>query len=200
MIEPRSWRSSTISIRSRRWVALSSLIIQSSTSRRSTLAIRRIRAPAPEPSRAVAMSARQPGVEHAEAFPRRLIAQGTGDPGLARAGRPSQDHVAVLGDPAAGEQIADQPLVQAAARFQIEVLETGRLTQASALEPHFQGGVGPVSRFPLDQQSELIIEVELAAVVQPDQLLQRPGHTEQTQGLQLFQIGVMHGFSPQSQW
>ena len=106
----------------------------------------------------------------------------------------------MLGDPAAGEQIADQPLVQAAARFQIQVLEAGRLTQASALEPHLQGGVGPVSRLPLDQQGELIIEVELATVVQPNQLLQRPGHAEQTQGLQLFQIGVMHGFSPQSQW
>ena len=108
--------------------------------------------------------------------------------------------MAVLGDPAAGEQIADQPLVQAAARFQIEVLEAGRLTQASALEPHLQSGIGPVGRLPLDQQGELIIEVELATVVQPDQLLQRPGHAEQTQGLQLFQIGVMHGFSPGSQW
>jgi hypothetical protein len=41
-----------------------------------------------------------------------------------------------------------------------------------ALEPHLQSGIGPVGRLPLDQQGELIIEVELAAVVQPDQLLQ----------------------------
>src|SRR3954471_9511097 len=109
MIEP--WRSSTTSIRSRRWV--SSLIIPSSRIRRSTLASRRIRAPAPEPRRAVAMSARQPGVEHAEALPCRLIAERAGDPGFAGAGRPSQDPVAVLGYPAAGEQIADQSLVQA---------------------------------------------------------------------------------------
>ena len=70
----------------------------------------------------------------------------------------------------------------------------------SALEPHLQSGIGPIGRFPLDQQGELIIEVELAAIVQPRQLLQRPDHAEQTQGLQLFQIGVMHGFSPESQW
>ena len=119
---------------------------------------------------------------------------------MSRDRRPGQDHVAVLADPAAGEQIADQSLVQAAARLQIQVPEAGRLPQAGALEPHLQSGIGAVSRFPLDQQGELIIEVEPATVVQPRQLLQRPDHAEQTQGLQFFQIGVMHGLSPGSQW
>ena len=119
---------------------------------------------------------------------------------LARAGRPGQHQVTVLAYPAAGEQIADQRLVQAAARVQIQVLEAGRLSQTSALEPHFQSGIGAVGRFPLDQQGELIIEVEPAAVVQPRQLLQRPDHAEQAQGLELFQVGVMHGFSPGRQW
>nr|WP_202685651.1 hypothetical protein [Skermanella mucosa] len=94
----------------------------------------------------------------------------------------------VVTDPAAGEQIADQARVQAAGRFQIQVLEAGRLPQAGALEPHLQSGIGTISRFPLDQQSELIIEVEPATVAQPRQLLQCPDHAEQTQGFQFSRL------------
>jgi hypothetical protein len=108
--------------------------------------------------------------------------------------------VAVLAYPAAGEQIADQSRVQAAARLQIQVLEAGRLAQAGTLEPHLQSGLGAVGRLALDQQGKLILEVEPATVVQARQVLQCPDPAEQTQELQLFQVGVMHGFSPRRQW
>jgi len=47
-------------------------------------------------------------------LPARLVSQGTGDEGLAGPGRPADEHVLMLRDPAAGGELADQGLIPTA--------------------------------------------------------------------------------------
>src|SRR5208282_3363912 len=145
MMEPRSCRSSTISMRSRRWAAVRSIMAQSSRINTLTLVTLRIRRPAPLPSPRdgkVVKQARQARVEHAIALAGGLIAQSTAKPTLAGTGFAGNDQMAVLADPAASEQIADRAFVQAARRLHVEVLKAGGLAQASLLQPGLHGGIG----------------------------------------------------------
>ena len=127
---------------------------------------------------AIVEQARQPGVEYAEALPGRLVAEGTANPRFAGAGRPGDDQMAVIGDPAAGEQITDQAFVQAARGLEVEVLEAGGLSQLRPLQPGRQRDVVAIGGFAVDQQRELVGEVEPAAVLQTVQVLERAGHAE----------------------
>ena len=142
---------------------------------------------------------RQARVQHAVPLAGGLIAQRTGNPTFARPGFPGQDQMAMLADPAAGEQIADHALVQAARRLHVEVLEAGGLTQARLSQTREQGRIGAVSRLAIDQQGELVGKIELAAIGEALQLFERARHAEQFQALELFEVLVMHRV-PLSGW
>ena len=107
---------------------------------------------------------RQTRVQHAVPLAGGLIAQRTGNPAFARPGFPGHDQMAVFADPAAGEQIADHALVQAARRLHVEVLEAGGLTQARLSQTGEQGRVGAIGRLAVDQQGELVGKIQLAAI------------------------------------
>ena len=107
--------------------------------------------------------------------------------------------MAVFADPAAGEQITDHALVQAARRLHVEVLEAGGLTQARLSQTGEQGRVGAIGRLAVDQQGELVGKIQLAAIGEALQVFERTRHAEQFQALELFEVLVMHRVSP-SDW
>src|SRR5208282_744693 len=167
MMEPRSCRSSMISMRSRRWAAVRSIIAQSSKIRTLTLLTWRISRPTPLPSRATARSSSSRDrrvYKHAVTLAGSLIAQRTGNPTFARPGFPGHDQMAAFADPAAGEQIADHALFQAACRLHVEVFEAGGLTKARLPQTGEQRRVGAVGRLAVDQQGELVGKIQLAAI------------------------------------
>ena len=78
--------------------------------------------------------------------------------------------MAAFAEPAAGEQITDHALVQAARRLHVEVLEAGGLTQARLSQTGEQGRVGAIGRLAVDQQGELVGKIQLAAIGEALQL------------------------------
>ena len=90
-----------------------------------------------------------------------LVSQGTGDEALARAGRAGDEDLLVLGDPAAGGELADHGLVELPAGRIVDGLDTGlRQLELGFLEGPGQAFVLPGEPLGVDEQPEPLIEAE----------------------------------------
>ena len=102
-----------------------------------------------------------------------LVRERAGDEGLARAGGAGDEHVLVLGDPAAGGELADLGAIELAAGGVVEVLQAGLgEAQLGLAQIAHQALVLAPQPLGLDQQREALIEAEpgdvgLAALLLP---------------------------------
>ena len=90
-----------------------------------------------------------------------MLAEGTPQVGLADASGPGDEDVAVLGDPPAGGELADQRPIELAARRVLEILET-RLGNAQLRLLQAPGELAIVARevFGLDEQADAFVKAE----------------------------------------
>src|ERR1700674_3914536 len=119
-----------ISIRSRRWLAVSRSGPQSSRISRSALiSVRNNRAKRPSPC---ASSSSANGVAVAAG----LLRQRTTEPRLPDAALAGDEHVAMLGDPAAGGELLENSFVEPACRAVVDILDRGlAVSQLGAAQP-----------------------------------------------------------------
>src|SRR5512135_49298 len=154
--DPLSSRSSTISRRSRRCSAVRGSGPQSSRiSRRvrSRAAISFGRRPSP---RAV-LRCKQPRrslVEDGEPLAAGLVAKSAGQPALADAGRPADDEMVMVADPAAGRELLEQQAIEAARRAEVGVLDHGGLAQPRVAQPAGEPPVLAAGRLAVGEQAE----------------------------------------------
>ena len=104
---------------------------------------------------------RDAAIERAVAVAARLMGERAGDEGLAGAGGPGDEHVVVLGDPAAGGELAEQRLVELTLGPIVDGLDAG-LGQAELglLERALQAAVLAGEPLGVDEQAEALVEGE----------------------------------------
>src|SRR6266536_531545 len=64
----------------------------------------------------------------------RLVAQRAGDPTFAGSGRAADQQILPAGNPFTGDKLGEQPLVEAARSFRVDVLDDGVLSEACELQ------------------------------------------------------------------
>ena len=79
---------------------------------------------------------------------------------LADAGWANDDQILVLIDPIAGGEPNKQGLVEPARGLHVDVLDDGVLAEPGELQPADEPLVLTLDRFPVDQQSEPLLEAE----------------------------------------
>ncbi len=123
-----------------------------------------------------------------------FVREGTGQPGLADAGGPGDQHVEVLLDPLAGSQRLDQPLVESTWRLIVDVLQEGMMPQSCSTQPAGQTPVVALGDLPVDEQTEALLEAEFIDVGHGHLVGQRRRHAAKFEGLEFIQGGVFqHG-------
>ena len=140
---------------------------------------------------------RHPTVEHTIALTTGLLAEGTGEIRLADAGGTRDEHVVMLGDPAAGGELADERAFEPAARTRVEVLETGlRDAQLGLFQPAGQRAIVAKEMLGIDEHAEALVETERGGgrVLVLGQI--RVGHRPQAQGAEPVERGGHHVGSP----
>jgi len=129
--------------------------------------------------------ARRPDIRRGEAVATRALDEGRGEPGFPDAGRPGDQQMVVIADPAARAEAQDHLAAEPAWRAEIDVFERRgiaqlRVAQALRQFPGFPGG--PLG---VDQQAEAVVETQLGVVTGAALLLKRRGHRRQVQGVEL---------------
>jgi hypothetical protein len=128
-----------------------------------------------------------PAVAGARALAARLMRQGAGEEALADAGGADQDHVVVLGDPAAGGELADDGLVELAPGRVVDGLDARlRELELGLLQGPYEARVLPGAPLGLDEEAEALVEGEGGEIGLL--LLRGPGrgHGVELEGLELF--------------
>src|SRR5437867_13244450 len=137
-------------------------------------------------------------VEGAVAPPARVLREGAGEVALPGAGHPGDQDIVVVVDPAAGGELAQDRLVEFAARGIVDVLDT-RLAQAELRLAQRVGEATVLAGEPfgLDQEAEALVEGDRGE--RGILLLREPGGGEgvEPQGLELLERRFgEHGASP----
>jgi len=136
---------------------------------------------------------RHAAVEGAVALAARLLGEGAPEVRLPRAGRPADQNVVVGLDPAAGGELAEEGLVELAARLVVDVLDA-RLAQAQLrlAQRGRQAAVLAGERLGLDEEAEAL---ERDRGERRILLLGEPGGREgvEPQGLELLEGRFIRG-------
>ena len=85
-----------------------------------------------------------------------FVAEGTGKPAFADAGRPAQDQIVVRVDPLAGGEFVKQRPIQAAMNSIVDVLDDGIVAQSGVAQPSREALVAAMGDLTIDQQAEPI--------------------------------------------
>jgi hypothetical protein len=99
------------------------------------------------------------------------LAEGTGEVGLAGAGRPDDDHVEVAAHPLALGELQDEPSVETSSRGEVQILDRGGLEEAGGLERAAQSAVFSSGPLPVHKKAETVLERELRVVGRGELLL-----------------------------
>ena len=104
-------------------------------------------------------------VDRPVAAPEGVLGEGAGEEGLAGAGGAGDGDVLVLGDPAAGGELADQRLVDLSPRIVVEVLEArARELEVGLLDVALHAGVLAAHPLGVDEEAEALVEAEAGVV------------------------------------
>ena len=79
-----------------------------------------------------------------------LVAEGTGKPAFADAGRPAQDQIVVRVDPLAGGELVEQRAIEAARGSVIDVLDDGMVAQSGIAQPSGEALVAAMGDLAID--------------------------------------------------
>ena len=101
---------------------------------------------------------RQALIEDRAIIPTGLVAERTGNPTLADAGRTDDEQVLVSCDPLAGDELLEQRLVEPARRLHVDILDDGVLPEACEPQAADQPLVLALGRFAVDEQSKPFLE------------------------------------------
>jgi hypothetical protein len=124
-----------------------------------------------------------------------LVAERTGNKTLADAGLADDQQVLMTSDPVAGGELGEQRLVEGARRFQIDILDDGRLAQPCKLEAGSPPLVLALDGFAVDHEAEPFFEVQRGEFVLSPLFFQRFGHASESERDQSFVGGVsFHSF------
>src|SRR5271154_836314 len=84
----------------------------------------------------------------------RLVAERTGQPTLAGAGRTADQQALVACDPIAGDELDEQCLVETARHLHVDILDDGRLAQAPELQSTDKSFFPPLDGLAVDHERE----------------------------------------------
>src|SRR5262249_40658339 len=130
--------------------------------------------------------ARHPGVMDSVAIAAGLLGQGAGQPRFADSAWPSNQQIAVLGDPAAGGELLEQRLVEAPGGPEVDVLDTGlAVTQAGGAQPALEALVAAIGGLAVEQQRQPFGVIQLPGAILRLQLEEGLGHAVELQASQL---------------
>jgi hypothetical protein len=87
-----------------------------------------------------------------------LVAEGTGNPALAKAGCPRDEQVLVASDPVAADESGEDGAIDTAWRAQIDVFHACALAQRGELETRRETFGVALGGFAIDQQSDALLE------------------------------------------
>ncbi len=125
-------------------------------------------------------------VECAEAFSASLVSQGTGQVGFAHTGGSRDQAVAVVADPLTAGQLVDGGALEAPRMPEVDVLDTGGLSESSVFEACGQGAVLFPDPLPLDQHGQAIVKIQVGAVRLLALFFPGFGHTVEFHGVEFF--------------
>ena len=124
------------------------------------------------------------------------MAQCAGQPGLAHAGRPADQHVVALPDPGAGSKRLEQTAVETARRAQIGVLDHRVLSQPGEVQPSAEPLIIARRDFTVDQQPKPVLARQIVGRRLVVHVEERVGHCGQAEATQALRHGVdQHRFS-----
>ena len=95
-------------------------------------------------------------IEHRAVVAAGLVAEGTGKPTFADAGRAAQDQIVVRVDPLAAGELVEQGAIEAARGAVIDILDDGMVAQPGIAQPGGQALVAAMRHLAIDQQAEPI--------------------------------------------
>ena len=104
-----------------------------------------------------------------------LVAERTGKPTFARAGRATDQQALVPCDPVAGDELGEQCLVETARRLHVDILDDGRLAQAGELQSANEFLVLALDRLAVDHECEALLEAGLLALLRAHPLVPEQG-------------------------
>ena len=129
-------------------------------------------------------------IEHGAIVAAGLVAERTGKPTFADAGRADDQQVLVPCDPVAGGELGEQCLVETARRLHVDVLDDGRLAQAGELQSADEPLVLALDGLAVDHEREPLLEAERGNVGLLALLLQRLGHAGEPERDQAVMCGM----------
>src|SRR5882757_1011842 len=86
-----------------------------------------------------------------------LVAERTGKPTFAGAGRAADQQALVPCDPIAGDELGEQCLVETARHFHVDILDDGRLAKACELQSTDKSLVLPFDGLAVDHEREPLL-------------------------------------------
>src|SRR4051794_39511462 len=95
-------------------------------------------------------------LEHRSIVSAGLLAESTGKPTFADAGRAAQDQIVVCVDPLAAGKLVEQRPIEAAWRPVIDILDDGMVTQSGVAQPGGKALVAAVGDLAIEQQAKPI--------------------------------------------
>ena len=90
----------------------------------------------------------------------RAVSEGAGYPTLSHAGRPRDQDVEVVTDPAPVGQRQDEVAVEASGLAEVDVLDAGRVTEPGAAQPVGELARGALGELAVDNEPEAFLEAE----------------------------------------
>ena len=132
-------------------------------------------------------------VQHAVTAPTGMLGQCAGQPGLARTGRPGDQHGVAAVNPLAQRQAHHRAAFQASRSAAVQVLNGGlRIFELGILEQACAASVLAPVHLAVDQQGQALLKAHGADAALRELLLQRLCHALQAQAAKLVQCGVHH--------
>jgi hypothetical protein len=118
------------------------------------------------------------------------VAERTGQPTFAGAGRAADQQALVPRDPIAGDELLEQCLVETARHLHVDILDHGRLAQARVLQSTDKSLVFPLDGLAVDHEGEPLLEAKRGHVWLLALLLQRLGHAGEPERDQAVMCGM----------
>ena len=130
-----------------------------------------------------------------------LVAEGTGKPTFADAGRPAQDQIVVRVDPLAVGELVEQGAVEAARGAVIDVLDDGLLAQPGIAQPGGEPLVAAMGDLAIEQQTEPVGMGERCGFAGGFEFGEGLGHAGEAELGELIEDRMgQHCHSPPVQW
>lgn len=143
----------------------------------------------------VLQEAREADVAHPQPVAAGAMAQGTGEIGLARAGRADEQDDLMLADPVATGEAEEDGAIEPARGLEVEVFHRGGEAQGGQLEQAGEAAIGAGCDLAFEEQGEAIFEGEGVEIGLAPLLIEGLGHAGEAEFVQAVnRLLEQHGF------